>query len=105
MNLPLTFFAMERDYQKQLKRKIKMMFQGCYLMKTDCSQYQGIPDLLILYKSKWAMLEVKDSAKSKKRPNQDLRVERINNMSFARIIYPENEEEVLNDLQRYFEAE
>jgi hypothetical protein len=48
------------------------------------------------------MLEVKASANSSERPNQAHYVERLNNMSFAAFIYPENEEEVLTALQEAF---
>jgi hypothetical protein len=72
------------------------------VMKLDSSYIQGIPDLLILYKNKWAVLECKKSAKVKKRPNQEYYVDKLNQMSFARFIYPENKEEVLRDLQQTF---
>ena len=45
---------LERDFQGQLIKDIKQMFPGCIVMKNDSSYIQGIPDLLILYKDKWA---------------------------------------------------
>jgi len=65
-------------------------------------QIQGIPDLLILYKDKWACLENKRSANAKHRPNQDYYVELLNKMSFSRFIYPENKDEVLDELKKIF---
>ena len=98
----------ESDFQKNLKKELKERFPGCYVMKTDPQQYQGIPDLLILYENKWACLEVKKDEKSareaRQRPNQGRRVEQMNNMSFASFIFPENKESVLNDLERLFKA-
>lgn len=90
----------ESEYQGQLRRKLKNMFPGCEVFKQDARQ--GLPDLLILYGSRWAMLEVKISHDAPTRPNQPYYVELYNAMSFARFIYPENEEEVLLDLQRSF---
>ena len=65
---------------------------------------QGIPDLLILHNNKWATLENKRSAKATKQPNQEYYVNKMNDMSFSRFIYPENKEEVLNDLQQTFKS-
>ena len=92
----------ERDFQKNLKKEIKERFPGSVIYKTDPRQIQGSPDLIVLYKDKWAALELKAHAKATHRPNQDLRVERMNEMSFASFVYPENKEEVLNDLERLF---
>lgn len=49
------------------------------------------------------MLECKENRNSARRPNQEWFVERCNNMAFAKFIFPENSEEVLNDLEKYFE--
>ena len=57
---------------------------------------------MILYKDKWAALECKKEGNAKHRPNQDYYVEKMNEMSFARFIYPENKEDVLNELQQAF---
>ena len=71
-------------------------------MKNDPTYIQGIPDLIVLYKNKWAMLECKRSKKERHRPNQDYYIEKMGKMSYASFIYPENKEEVLNELQRAF---
>lgn len=95
---------LERDFQANLIKELKTRFPGCIVMKNDSSYIQGIPDLLILHNDKWASIEVKKSANAKKQPNQEYYVERMNEMSFSRFICPENKEEVLNDLQRTWEA-
>ena len=77
------------------------MFPGCIVTKLDSADIQGIPDLLILYKDKWGTLENKRSAKASHRPNQDYYVEKMNEMSFSKFIYPENKDEVLNELKEY----
>lgn len=94
---------LERDFQANLVKEIKTMFPGCIVMKNDASYIQGIPDLLILHKDKWASLECKKNANAKKQPNQEYYVGKMNEMSFSRIIYPENKEEVLHELQSTFE--
>lgn len=93
----------ERDFQSGLIRKLKLLFPGCIVMKNDASYKQGIPDILILYQNKWASLECKQSAGAKKQPNQQYYVGQMNEMSFSRFIFPENEEEVLRELQQAFE--
>jgi len=93
----------ENGYQPKLIEKLERMFPGCVILKNDTSYLQGIPDLLVLYKNKWAMLEVKASPTSPHQPNQDYYVDVLDIMSFSAFIYPENEEEVLNDLQQAFE--
>lgn len=92
----------ERDYQARLIRTIKREFPGVIILKNDPNYQQGIPDLLILYKNKWAALEVKVSETSRTRPNQKYYVDTMHEMSFASFIYPENEDEVLDALQRTF---
>lgn len=95
----------ENEIQKKIKEKIKSIFPECLILKNDPNSIQGIPDLLILFKEKWAMLEVKKDVKSKRRPNQDYYVKRLNYMGgFAAFISPENEEEVLNELRHYLES-
>lgn len=95
---------LETDFQGQLKKELKELFPGCIITKNDSAYIQGIPDLLILYKDKWAALEVKRHKKAIHRPNQDYYVNLMDQMSFARFIYPENKEEVLHELQQAFRA-
>lgn len=92
----------ERDFQRNLKEELKMMFPGCIITKLDSGDIQGIPDLLILYKDKWATLENKRSAKASRQPNQEYYVDMMDNMSFSRFIYPENKDKVLDELYLYF---
>jgi hypothetical protein len=92
----------ENEYQAQLIVRLKEMFPGCEVLKQDSSLRQGILDLLLLYQDKWAMLEVKASSRARRQPNQEYYVEYFGRMSFAAFIYPENEEDVLSDLQQAF---
>lgn len=92
----------ENQYQAQLIKKLKSLFPACVVLKNDSAYAPGIPDLLVLYNNRWAMLEVKATARSRVQPNQEYYVQRFDRMSFGAFIYPENEEEVLYDLQRAF---
>ena len=96
---------LERDFQSKLIKEIGHRFPGAIVTKLDSGHIQGIPDLLVLYWDKWAALEVKRSERENRQPNQEYYVDQMNNMSFSRFIYPENKEEVLNELQQAFEPD
>lgn len=95
--------AKESRFQSDLIKEIKNRFDGCIVTKLDSAHIQGIPDLLILYKDKWATLECKRDAKASHRPNQEYYVDLMNSMSFSRFVFPENKEAVLDELQQTFE--
>ena len=95
---------LENKFQANLIKELKERFPGCIVMKNDADYTQGIPDLTILYKNKWATLECKKSANAKRQPNQEFYVNEMDSMSFSRFIFPENKEEVLGELQQAFES-
>ena len=95
---------LERQFQADLIKEIKERFKGCIIIKNDSSYMQGIPDLMILYKNKWAALECKKNESANIQPNQEYYVRIMDDMSFARFIYPKNKEDVLNELQQAFDS-
>lgn len=95
---------LERDFQSKLIKELRVMFPGCIIMKNDANYIQGIPDLLILYKDKWASLECKKNKKASRQPNQEYYVRMMNDMSYSSFIYPENKKEVLDELQQALRA-
>lgn len=94
--------ALERNFQASLIRELKDLFPGIIILKNDSSYLQGIPDLILLYGTSWASLEVKASATSRQRPNQDYYVNLMNQMSYSSFVYPENKEDVLYEIQQAF---
>ncbi len=90
----------EGRFKKDLRKDLENLFPGCIVMQLDPNEIQGIPDLVVLYKDKWATLECKKSKNAKHQPNQDYYVERMNTMSYSSFIFPENKEVVLNELQQ-----
>lgn len=96
---------LESKFQKELMDKIRDRYPGCVILKNDSSYIQGFPDWTILYKDKWAVLEAKRAKNAAKQPNQEYYVDKLNNMSFSRFVYPENSEEVLEDISKYFNEE
>ena len=93
---------LENEFQSKLKKELENEFEGSIVTKLDPSYIQGIPDLLILYNNKWATLECKRNKKATKQPNQEYYVNKMNEMSFSKFIYPENKEKIIDDLKTYF---
>ena len=97
--------ARENRFQGKLIEKIKNLLPGCIVLKNDANYIQGIPDITVLGNNNhWAMLECKRDNEAHKQPNQEYYIEKANSMAFARFVSPENEEEVLRDLQQAFRA-
>ena len=90
---------LERKYQAHVIAELHKRMPGCVVLKNDANYMPGIPDLIILFGLHWGMLEVKTSAYASKEPNQEYYVQTLGEMSYVAIIYPENEEDVLYELQ------
>ena len=93
---------LESRFQKELIDEIKERYTGCIALKNDTGYIQGFPDWTVLYEDKWATLEVKKERGAHKQPNQDYYVDRLNKMSFSRFIFPENKDEVLEEMDILF---
>jgi hypothetical protein len=94
----------ESQFQAQLIKKLNKMLPGIIVLKNDPNYIQGIPDLILLYKNRWAALEVKRGATASVRPNQAHYIRTMYAMSYAAFIYPENESEILNEVQQSLTA-
>lgn len=97
--------SLESKFQSDLIKELKVIFPGSIVLKNDSSYIQGIPDLLLLWNDRWATLEVKRSSTAPQQPNQEYYVNVMDEMSFSRFIFPENKEEVLDELQRSFRSQ
>lgn len=94
----------ESRFQRRLIRDLRRLFPDCIILKNDPNYLQGVPDLLILWGSKWAALESKKSQFAVRGVNQVHYVHVMDNMSFASFIYPENKDRVLHALQHAFKS-
>lgn len=94
--------ARENEYQQGLKKRIKERFKHAIVAKLNPNDIQGIPDLVVIFKKHWALLECKRETDASKRPNQEFYIDFYNKWSFASFICPENEEEVLNAMEQSF---
>lgn len=93
---------LESKFQKDFLDEAKRRYPGCIALKNDSGYIQGFPDWTLLYKDKWAVLEMKKERGAIKQPNQEYYVDMLNNMSFSRFVFPENQEEVFEDLDTFF---
>lgn len=95
---------LESHYQAKVKQEIGRRIPGAFIIKLPTDLIQGLPDLLILFGRHWAILEVKASVNEPYRPNQEYYLAMFDEMSFAATIYPENEEEILDELLKALES-
>lgn len=94
---------LESEFQAKLIKKLRKRFEGCIILKNDANYIQGFPDLTIFYKDKYAILECKASEDAHRELNQGYYIDYISSRgAFASFIYPENEEEILDELQQAF---
>lgn len=93
---------LERKFQSELIKELKKRFPGCMVLKNDANYIQGFPDLTILHKDRWAVLECKKGEKEKHQPNQDYYVEKLNGMSYSAFICPENKQQIMRELEKIF---
>lgn len=92
---------LEAKYQGDLIKRIKRKWPGCLVFKNDTRYIQGILDLTVLFPGGgWALLEVKVSEDAARQPNQDYYVELANEMFYGSFIWPEIEDEVLDEIQQ-----
>lgn len=94
----------EGRFKEGLTQELEQIFPGCIIIKNDEQLLQGIPDILLLWEDRWAMLEVKKSATAAKQPNQEYWIKIFDQMSFGAFVFPENKDEVLHALQQSFTA-
>ena len=92
----------ESKFQHEFIGKIKMKFPDAIVLKNDANYIQGFPDLLILNKNRYAVLEVKRDKSASHRPNQDYYINHFAPYTFSDFVYPENEQEVLDGLSNFF---
>lgn len=94
---------LENKYQQQLMERLEETFGAdAKIFKSSPYAPQGWPDITIIHQSgRWAFLETKKSKNEPHRPNQDWYVDLLDNWGFAVFIYPENEDDVMDELVRY----
>ena len=91
----------ESAFQSEVIQELEARWPGCTVRKNPPGYDNGFPDVVAYIGRLWAMFECKRSAHEKHRPNQDWWVDHLNLMGFARFIFPENKDAVLDELEGY----
>lgn len=93
----------ENKIQSDIISELNELFPDSIILKNNPNYKQGIPDLVLLDRDGWALLEVKRDAEASHRPNQDYYVNKANEMGqYGSFIYPQNKQEVYNGIQETF---
>lgn len=92
---------LESEFQANLIKRIKMEFgNNVIVLKNDPNYLVGFPDLTVLGKKRYAVIECKREAHASRRALQEYYVDKANRLSYGAFAYPENEDEVIEDLRR-----
>lgn len=91
---------LETEFRTQLVKDLEELLPGCIVLYNDAQTRQGIPDLVVFYGNRYGFLEVKRSEKETRQPNQTYYTELFNEWSYGAVIYPENRELILDEIQR-----
>lgn len=92
----------EGRFKEEFSNELSFLFPDIVMLKNDEQMLQGVPDMLLLFEDKWAMLEFKANENSAVQPNQRYYVGLFNTMSYSTFVFPENRDEVLEELSRHF---
>lgn len=89
--------------EAQLQRKIITWLKerGCVVIKLSAvpGVPNGIPDVLFLKGKHWGFFEVKASPTARFQPLQKEWVAKLDSMSYARVVYPENWKSIKDELE------
>lgn len=80
---------------------------GCICLKQDptTGRQKGVPDYLVIYRSRWMFLEFKASAHSDFQPGQKEWIKRLGEWGFATVVYPENADVIYLTIERIIDDE
>lgn len=93
----------ESDFKNNLYKKIRKKFPGTEVIPNDAGYIQGFPDATVYFPNgRYVLLEGKRNASAAKQPNQDYYVNESPLSSNAMFVYPENEKDILKELERRY---
>lgn len=93
---------MEAKLQSKLIKWLRS--KGAFVMKVQAGPGvpKGTPDVFFCYEGFYGFCEVKTAKNSKFQVGQKEKIEKLNNWSWARVVNPDNYEEILAELELFF---
>ncbi len=96
---------LESEFKKRTIQRIKDRLPSLDLDFINTKPFnRSMPDTFVIGPWCWAALEFKRSEDADQQANQDYHIERLNRKGYARFVFPENVEEVLDDLEAVFSS-
>ena len=94
---------LESKFKKEAKQRIRERCPNVDLDFVNTKPFnRSMPDTFVVGPWSWAALEFKRAEGATQQANQDYHIKRLNRKGYATFVFPENLEEVLNDLERIF---
>lgn len=94
---------LEMNFKARFLRELEERLSDLNLVFIDTRpKHRSYPDTIVLGPAYWAALEFKRTKRASHQPNQDYYVKEFRDLGYANFVYPENAEEVLNDLENLF---
>ncbi len=89
----------EADFQAKVIKWLKS--KGCIVIKyqQNATTNASYPDVFFFKDGFWGALEVKKNKTAKYRPGQKQMIEKLNEMSWCRAVYPECWDDVKKELE------
>lgn len=81
---------LEKDFQSKVIRWLKS--QGCVVLKYEANATTkvGVADVFFCKEGFYGFLECKKSKNAKKRPGQQAFIDKMDEWSYGKFVYPEN---------------
>lgn len=91
--------AKESNLQQKITKWLRS--QKCFVwkMQQNATTQAGVSDLFFCYEGFYGFLEVKRSKTAKRRPGQEAFVRKMDEWSYARVVWPENWPEIQKELK------
>lgn len=90
--------VLEKDFQAKVIKYLRS--KGCFVrkMQQNATTASGVADVFFCIEGFYGFIECKKSKTAKLRPGQKEFIDKMNSWSWAKICYPENWEETMEEL-------